>query len=116
MLHIYCSNRRGDVQPGTSGRPVPGYELKLLDEDEQPVAQGEVGNLFVKGDSALAFYWHQTEKTKQSLGGDWYFTGDRNRETDDGVFANEGAPATMIRMEGLWASRIQMKKVPMTLP
>lgn len=109
MLHIYCSNRPGDVHPGTSGRPVPGYELKLLDEDERAVAQGEVGNLFVKGDSALAFYWHQHEKTKQSLRGDWYFTGDRYRETDDGVYVYEGRADDMIKIGGLWASPISIE-------
>jgi benzoate-CoA ligase len=109
MLHIYCSNRPGDVHPGTSGRPVPGYELKLLDDDEQPVAHGEAGNLFVKGDSALAFYWHQHEKTKRSLQGDWYFTGDRYRETDDGVFVYEGRADDMIKIGGLWASPISIE-------
>jgi benzoate-CoA ligase family protein len=109
MLHIYCSNRPGDVHPGTSGRPVPGYELRLLDEDDQPVAQGEVGNLFVKGDSALAFYWHQHEKTKRSLRGEWYFTGDRYRQTEDGVFVYEGRADDMIKIGGLWASPISIE-------
>jgi benzoate-CoA ligase len=116
MLHIYCSNRPGDVHPGTSGRPVPGYELKLLDEDERPVTQGEVGNLFVRGDSALAFYWHQHEKTKRSLRGDWYFTGDRYRETDDGVFVYEGRADDMIKIGGLWASPISIENTLMEHP
>jgi benzoate-CoA ligase family protein len=109
MLHIYCSNRPGDVHPGTSGRPVPGYELRLLDEDDRPVAPGEVGDLLVKGDSALAFYWHQHEKTKRSLRGEWYFTGDRYRETDDGVFVYEGRADDMIKIGGLWASPISIE-------
>ena len=70
MLHIYCSNRPGDVRPGTSGTPVPGYELTLLDEHDNAVAAGEVGNLHVKGDSALAYYWHQHEKTKAAVKGE----------------------------------------------
>ncbi|MBV9714212.1 MAG: benzoate-CoA ligase family protein, partial [Solirubrobacterales bacterium] len=116
MLHIYCSNRPGDVHPGTSGRPVPGYELRLLDEDERPVTRGEVGNLFVRGDSALAFYWHQHEKTKRSLRGDWYFTGDRYRETDDGVFVYEGRADDMIKVGGLWASPISIENTLMEHP
>jgi len=116
MLHIYCSNRPGDVHPGTSGRPVPGYELKLLDHDEQPVAQGEVGNLFVKGDSALAFYWHQHEKSKGSVRGDWYFTGDRYRQTEDGVFVYEGRADDMIKIGGLWASPIAIENAIMEHP
>src|SRR3954452_3812510 len=80
LLHIYCSNRPGDVKPGTSGRPVPGYELVLLDELGRPAPQGEVGNLYVRGDSSLAYYWHQHAKTKAAIKGDLFFTGDRYRE------------------------------------
>src|SRR4051812_43173758 len=90
LLHIYCSNRPGAVKPGTSGKPVPGYELVLLDELGQPVAQGEVGNLHVRGDSALAYYWHQHEKTKAAIKGDLFFTGDRYRQDEDGDFVYEG--------------------------
>ena len=109
MLHIYCSNRPGDVHPGTSGRPVPGYELRLLDEADRPVAQGEVGNLFVRGDSALAFYWHNHEKTKQAVRGEWFFTGDRYRVTDDDVYVYEGRADDMIKIGGLWASPISIE-------
>jgi benzoate-CoA ligase len=109
MLHIYCSNRPGDVHPGTSGRPVPGYELKLVDEDGQQVPQGEVGNLLAKGDSSLAYYWHQHERTKQTVLGEWFFTGDRYRETDEGVFVYEGRADDMIKIGGLWASPIAIE-------
>jgi acyl-coenzyme A synthetase/AMP-(fatty) acid ligase len=109
MLHIYCSNRPNDVHPGTSGRPVPGYELKLVDEDGQPVPEGAVGNLLVKGDSALAYYWHQHEKTKHTLLGEWYFTGDRYRRTEEGVYAYEGRADDMIKVGGLWASPIAIE-------
>jgi benzoate-CoA ligase len=111
MLHIYCSNRPGDVHPGTSGRAVPGYELRLLDEEDRPVAHGEVGNLLVKGDSALAYYWHQHEKTRHALRGEWFFTGDRYRETEDGVFVYEGRADDMIKIGGLWASPIGIENV-----
>jgi benzoate-CoA ligase family protein len=109
MLHIYCSNRPGDVKPGTSGKAVPGYELVLLDELGQPVATGEVGNLHVRGDSALAYYWHQHEKTKAAIAGDLFFTGDRYRETDDGDFVYEGRADDMIKIGGLWASPIEIE-------
>jgi benzoate-CoA ligase family protein len=111
MLHIYCSNRPGDVRPGSSGKPVPGYELHLLDEHRQPVATGEVGNLYVKGDSALAYYWHQHEKTKRAIHGDLFFTGDRYRETEDGYFVYEGRADDMIKVGGLWASPIEIENV-----
>ena len=109
MLHIYCSNRPGDVRPGTSGKPVPGYELVLLDEPGQPVPQGEVGNLHVRGDSALAYYWHQHEKTKAAIHGDLFFTGDRYRENDDGDYVYEGRADDMIKIGGLWASPIEIE-------
>jgi benzoate-CoA ligase family protein len=111
MLHIYCSNRPGDVHPGTSGRPVPGYELRLLDLEDRPVARGEVGDLYVKGDSAAAYYWHNHEKTKRGMRGEWFFTGDRYRETDEGVFVYEGRADDMIKVGGLWASPIEIENV-----
>ena len=103
LLHIYCSNRPGDVKPGTSGKPVPGYELVLLDELGQPVPRGEVGNLHVRGDSALAYYWHQHDKSKAAIKGDLFFTGDRYRENDDGNYVYEGRADDMIKIGGLWA-------------
>jgi benzoate-CoA ligase len=111
MLHIYCSNRPGDVRPGTSGTPVGGYELKLLDEHGAPVADGEVGNLHVKGDSALAYYWHQHEKTKAAINGEWFFSGDRYRVNADGDYVYEGRADDMIKIGGLWASPIEIENV-----
>jgi benzoate-CoA ligase len=109
MLHIYCSNRPGQVAPGTSGRPVPGYELVLLDELGQPVAEGEVGNLHVRGDSALAYYWHQHSKTKAAVKGDLFFTGDRYRIDEHGNYVYEGRADDMIKVGGLWASPIEIE-------
>jgi benzoate-CoA ligase len=109
MLHIYCSNRPGDVQPGTSGKPVPGYELRLLDELGGPVAEGEVGNLHVRGDSALAYYWHQHAKTKAAINGEWFFTGDRYRVDAGGNYVYEGRADDMIKIGGLWASPIEIE-------
>ncbi|HWK28592.1 MAG TPA: benzoate-CoA ligase family protein [Solirubrobacter sp.] len=109
MLHIYCSNRPGAVAPGTSGKPVPGYELALLDERGAPVAPGQVGNLHVKGDSSLAYYWHQHEKTKAAIDGAWFFTGDRYRTDADGNYVYEGRADDMIKIGGLWASPIEIE-------
>ncbi len=116
MLHIYCSNRPGEVRPGTSGRPVPGYELELLDELRQPVPRGEVGNLYVRGGSALAYYWHQHDKTRSALLGDLFFTGDRYRETEDGYYVYEGRADDMIKIGGLWASPIEIENALMEHP
>ena len=100
---------RATSSPGTSGKPVPGYELVLLDELGQPVADGEVGNLYVRGDSALAYYWHQHEKTKAAIKGDLFFTGDRYRVNDDGDYVYEGRADDMIKIGGLWASPIEIE-------
>ena len=109
MLHIYCSNRLDDVRPGSSGKPVPGYELKILDEEGKPVPQGDAGDLYVKGDSALALYWAQHEKSKRSILGEWFFTGDRYRVDSDGYYWYEGRSDDMIKVSGLWASPIEIE-------
>jgi benzoate-CoA ligase family protein len=116
MLHIYCSNRLGDVRPGSSGKPVPGYELKILSDEGHPVPEGEAGDLYVKGDSALALYWAQHEKTKRSVLGDWFFTGDRYRMDEDGYYWYEGRSDDMIKVSGLWASPIEIESVLLEHP
>jgi benzoate-CoA ligase len=109
MLHIYCSNRLDDLRPGSSGKPVPGYELKILDPERNPVQRGEAGDLYVKGDSALALYWAQHEKSKRSILGDWFFTGDRYRVDADGYYWYEGRSDDMIKVSGLWVSPVDIE-------
>jgi benzoate-CoA ligase family protein len=109
MLHIYCSNRAGRIVPGTSGEPVPGYDLRLLDEEGREVADGEIGNLHVRGDSAHAFYWHQHDRTKATLKGDWFFSGDRYRRDEAGGYVYEGRADDMIKVGGLWVSPIEVE-------
>jgi benzoate-CoA ligase family protein len=116
MLHIYCSNRLDDVRPGSSGKAVPGYELKILDVEGQPVPQGEAGDLYVKGDSALALYWAQHQKTQRSVLGEWFFTGDRYRIDDDGFHWYEGRSDDMIKVSGLWVSPIEIESVLLEHP
>ncbi len=116
LLHIYCSNRLDDLRPGSSGKPVPGYELKILDEQGQPVAKGEAGDLYVKGDSALALYWAQHEKSKRSILGEWFFTGDRYRVDEDGFYWYEGRSDDMIKVSGLWVSPIEIESALLEHP
>ena len=116
MLHIYCSNRLDDVRPGSSGKPVPGYELKILDDEGKPTDAGEAGDLYVKGDSALALYWAQHEKTKRSVLGEWFFTGDRYRVDAEGYYWYEGRSDDMIKVSGLWASPIEIESVLLEHP
>ncbi|HVD48062.1 MAG TPA: benzoate-CoA ligase family protein [Candidatus Limnocylindria bacterium] len=116
MLHIYCSNRLEDLRPGSSGKPVPGYELKILDDAGDPVTEGKAGDLYVKGDSALALYWAQHEKTKRSILGDWFLTGDRYRIDEDGFYWYEGRSDDMIKVGGLWVSPIEIESVLLEHP
>jgi len=104
MLHIYCSNTLSDLAPGTSGRPVPGYELRLVDEHGLDVTPGQPGDLMVRGDSCLAYYWHQREKTRHSMRGEWFHTGDRYIVDADGHYIYQGRSDDMIKVGGLWVS------------
>jgi benzoate-CoA ligase family protein len=104
MLHIYCSNRFEELKPGTSGRPVPGYELRIVDETGSEVPPGVPGDMLVRGDSCASRYWHQREKTRRCMRGEWFYTGDRYIETDDGHFIYQGRADDMIKAGGLWVS------------
>ncbi|MBI3427482.1 MAG: benzoate-CoA ligase family protein [Acidobacteria bacterium] len=111
MLHIFCSNTAGECQPGSSGKPVPGYELKLLDDNGSPVSVGETGHLLVKGASAAAFYWRNREKTQRTIQGEWVVTGDRYRCDEDGLYWYEGRADDMLKVGGEWVSPIEMENV-----
>ncbi len=104
MLHIYCSNTLEDLRPGTSGTPVPGYDLRVIDEHGQDAAPGEAGDLLVRGESCAAFYWHQREKTRHCMRGEWFYTGDRYVKTSDGHFVYQGRADDMIKVGGLWVA------------
>jgi benzoate-CoA ligase family protein len=116
MLHIYCSNRPGQARPGTSGWPVPGYELRLVDDEGTVVEGPAVGELQVKGDSCAAFYWHQHEKTKASMLGPWFSTADRYERSEDGMYSYVGRVDDMVKVGGLWVSPIDMEDVLLEHP
>ncbi len=109
MLHIYCSNRPGDIRPGTSGRPVPGYDLRLVGDDESEVDGPGVGELHVSGDSCAAFYWHQHEKSKRCMRGGWFATGDRYERSSEGTYSYIGRIDDMLKVGGLWVSPVDME-------
>src|SRR3712207_7203140 len=105
MLHIFISNTPDELKPGSSGKPVPGYEARILDEDEQPVEEpGEAGYLSVKGDSAAAYYWRNHEKTKETMKGEWIFAGDWYRVDEDGYYWYEGRDRKSTRLNSSHAN------------
>ncbi|HEU5264505.1 MAG TPA: benzoate-CoA ligase family protein [Gaiellaceae bacterium] len=104
MLHIYCSNTAGNVAPGSSGRPVPGYEVKLVDDDGAVVEGTGSGDLYVRGDSMLREYWNQPEKTADSIRDGWFYSRDRYRRDEEGRYWCEGRADDMFKVSGLWVS------------
>jgi benzoate-CoA ligase family protein len=116
MLHIYCSNRPGQVEAGTTGRPVPGYELRIVDDQGRVLDGPAVGGLEVRGDSCAAFYWHQHEKTKSCMRGDWFASGDRYERREDGAYVYVGRMDDMLKVGGLWVSPIDMEHVLLQHP
>ncbi|HTU29406.1 MAG TPA: benzoate-CoA ligase family protein [Solirubrobacteraceae bacterium] len=116
MLHIYCSNRPGAIEPGTTGRPVPGYELRLVDEFGAVLEGPAVGSLQVRGDSCAALYWHQHEKTKRCMRGDWFVSGDRYQRREDGAYCYVGRDDDMLKIGGLWVSPVDMESCLLAHP
>jgi benzoate-CoA ligase len=110
-LHMLISNRPGDVRPGSSGKVIPGFEAKIVDDNDVPVAQGEIGNLLVKADSTCAYYWNEHEKTKNTLAGDWLRTGDKYHQDAEGFFWYEGRSDDMMKVSGAWVSPIEIENV-----
>jgi benzoate-CoA ligase family protein len=109
ILHIFLSNRPGAARPGSTGMPVPGYEAAVVDDDGRPVKQGDIGNLRVKGDSTMAYYWNQHEKTKQVLHGHWIQTGDKYWQDAEGYFWYAGRGDDMLKVGGIWVSPVEVE-------
>jgi acyl-coenzyme A synthetase/AMP-(fatty) acid ligase len=116
LLNIFCSNTPEAIRPGSSGKAVPGYELRLVDEDGLPIRQGNVGMLQVRGQSSSLGYWRQRAKTQQVMIGPWVATGDRYRVDNDGFYWHEGRADDMIKIGGEWVSPVQVENVLMEHP
>lgn len=111
VLHVFLSNRPGACVPGSTGKPVPGYDLRLVDETGSDVPQGELGDLLVRGDSTMALYWNKHEATKHALRGDWIRTGDRYYQDEDGNYYHAGRSDDMIKSGGIWVSPVEVEGV-----
>ncbi len=108
-LHMFIANRPGAVKPGSSGTIIPGFEARILDENNQPVVPGEMGDLIVKTDAACACYWNQHEKTKDTISGHWLRTGDRYYQDADGYFWHAGRSDDMLKVSGTWVSPVEIE-------
>jgi benzoate-CoA ligase len=113
---MFMSNRPGAIRPGSSGLVVPGYAAAILDESKQPVPVGEMGDLWISGDSICAGYWNQHEKTKATIQGDWIRTGDRYREDADGFYWHAGRSDDMLKVGGQWVSPIDVENALLAHP
>jgi len=109
MLHIYLSNRPGQVRYGTTGWPVPGYEIALRGEDGQAVADGETGDLYIDGPSAALMYWGNREKSRETFQGAWTKSGDKYVRNADGSYTYAGRSDDMLKVSGIYVSPFEVE-------
>ena len=109
MLHIFLSNRPGQVRYGTTGWPVPGYELQLRGDDGQEVPQGEPGDLYIKGPSAAMMYWANREKSRDTFQGGWTKSGDKYMRNADGSYTYGGRSDDMLKVSGIYVSPFEVE-------
>jgi len=109
VLHIYISSRPGDVRPGSSGVPVPGYEVRIENESGRELPAGETGDLWVRGGSNATHYWNRPQLTAERMRDGWFFSGDKYRVDADGYYWYAGRSDDMFRVSGEWVSPIEVE-------
>jgi benzoate-CoA ligase len=109
MLHIFLSNRPGNVRYGTTGWPVPGYEVELRGDDGRAVADGETGDLYIKGPSAALMYWGNREKSRNTFQGAWTQSGDKYIRNADGTYTYSGRSDDMLKVSGIYVSPFEVE-------
>jgi benzoate-CoA ligase len=109
MLHIFLSNWPGSVRYGTTGKPIPGYELNIVDEEGKPVRRGEIGDLLVSGPTSAAFYWNNRERCRATFIGRWTRTGDKYFEDEDGYYVYCGRSDDMMKVSGMYVSPAEVE-------
>ena len=110
-LHMVIANRPGHARPGSSGQVIPGFEARIVNDDNRELTTGEVGSLIVKADSVCAYYWNQHEKTKDTIEGHWIRTGDKYYQDEDGYFWYAGRSDDMLKVSGVWVSPIEIENI-----
>jgi benzoate-CoA ligase family protein len=116
LLHIFISNRPGDVKPGSSGKIVPGYQARIVDDKGDEVPDGEIGTLQVKGESIAAYYYRHHDKTKTSMLGEWFDTGDKYYRDAEGYYYYCGRGDDMLKVGGIWVSPIEVEDALISHP
>lgn len=109
MLHIYLSNAQDEKRLGSSGRRVPGYEIKLLDREGRAVLDGQEGILWARGHSSAPLYWNRADKTAETMRGDWIYTGDRFTRDADGFYYFHGRADDLIKVSGQWVYPLEVE-------
>jgi benzoate-CoA ligase len=109
MLHIFLSNQPGKVRYGTTGWPVPGYEVELRGEDGKPVPDGEPGDLYIHGPSAAMMYWGNRAKTRDTFQGGWTKSGDKYVKNADGSYTYSGRSDDMLKVSGIYVSPFEVE-------
>jgi benzoate-CoA ligase family protein len=110
-LQMVIANRPGEARPGSSGKIIPGYEARIVDERGNAVAPNEIGDLLIKGDSTCSGYWNKHEKTKETFVGDWFRTGDKYFQDEEGYFWYAGRSNDVFKVHGLWLSPAEVESV-----
>jgi benzoate-CoA ligase family protein len=116
MLHIFLSNRAGEVKYGTTGKPVPGYAVKLIDDHGHPVKRGERGELLVSGPTSAVMYWNNREQSKNTFMGEWTRSGDKYLEDEQGYFVYCGRRDDMLKVSGMYVSPFEVEGALATHP
>jgi benzoate-CoA ligase family protein len=115
-LHDFIANHPGRARPGSSGQLIAGFEARLVDDHGQPVPEGAVGQLFIKGESTAPYYWNRHEQSKQTMIGEWLRTGDMFSRDGDGYFYFAGRADGMMKVGGLWVSPAEVEAALMEHP
>lgn len=115
-LQMVICNRPGEAKPGSSGKIIPGYEARLVDEAGNDVAANEIGDLLIKADSTCSGYWNKHEQTKETFVGDWFRTGDKYYQDEEGWFWYAGRSNDVFKVNGLWLSPTEVESVLISHP
>ena len=109
MLHIFLTNRQGDVRPNSSGKAVPGYQLRIVEDDGQLLSTGQLGHLEVAGPTSAIMYWKQREKSRETFKGKWTRTGDKYTVDADGYYTYGGRSDDMMKVGGIYVSPFEVE-------